>query len=164
VFTQWLYGDSPTTENAPAPADDPGKTFADEVLAHRERFIEAMDDDFNTAAAIAVLFELAGRINRYIDEQKLEADARPDATATALAASRQLIELSRLLGLFLEPPAETAAAGSEKLDAVMQVLIDVRQHCRKTKNFEAADMIRDKLTEIGITLVDRPGGTEWTAD
>ncbi len=119
-----------------------------------------MDDDFNTAAAIAVLFELAARVNRFIDESRVES-APQDTTRTAtLGAGRVRVELGRLLGLFLEPPARRDGGG-EKLDAVMQVLIDIRQHCRKNKDFATADLIRDKLAEAGITLVDRPGGTEW---
>jgi len=149
-----VYADTPASGS-------PEDGFLADVLAQRERFLTAMDDDFNTAAAIAVLFELAGRINRFIDEQKLEADPKDAPLATALAAARQLVDLGRLLGLFLEPPVASQSIGGEKLGQVMQVLIDVRQQCRKGKHFDLADLIRDRLTEIGITLTDRPGGTEW---
>jgi cysteinyl-tRNA synthetase len=159
-----VYGDSPPTCDAPTPDDAACKLLADDALAHRDRFTQAMDDDFNTAAAIAVLFDLASCVNRFADEQNLEVEARPAPAAAALAAGRQIVELGRLLGLFLEPPAEAEAVRSQKLDAVIQVLIDVRQHCRKSKNFETADLIRDRLAEVGITLVDRPGGTDWTTD
>jgi len=157
------YGDATPLHDASLAGDAPIQAFVEVVRADRQRFIDFMDDDFNTAAAIAVLFELAGKINRFIDEQKLETAPQDATRATALAGGRELVELGRLLGMFLEPPAETSGGG-EKLDAVMQVLIDVRQHCRQSKNFEAADMIRDKLAEAGITLVDRPGGTEWETE
>lgn len=156
------YGDAATFSGGAPGSDGAIEAFAEVVLADRQRFIEVMDDDFNTAAAIAVLFELAGKLNRFIDEQKLETAPHDAPRRAALAAARELVELGRLLGLFIEPPV--AGGGGEKLDAVMQVLIDVRQMCRKSKNFEAADMIRDKLAEIGITLLDRPGGTDWEAE
>ncbi|UCG17216.1 MAG: cysteine--tRNA ligase [Phycisphaerales bacterium] len=156
-----VYGDSPSLSQAPGAVEEPLRGFADDVLSYRQRFVEVMDDDFNTAAAIAVLFELAGRINRFIDEQKVETEPGDASKAAVLAAGRELVELGRLLGLFLEPRAIAGAGGGERLDAVMRVLIDVRQYCRQNKDFRAADMIRDKLAEIGVTLVDRPGGTEW---
>ena len=79
----------------------------------------------------------------------------------ARAATGRLIGLARLLGLFLDPPPATEGGSDETLDKVMAVLIDVRAHCRKTKNFEAADMIRDRLAEEGMTLEDRADGTTW---
>ncbi len=151
------YGDLPTLEETPAAGLE---GFVEEIGGFRERFVQAMDDDFNTAAAIAVLFELAARINRFIDENKVESAPQDTTCAAALGAGRSLVELGRLLGLFLTPPAQRGA-GDQTLDAVMGVLIDIRQHCRQSRDFATADLIRDKLGDVGITLVDRPGGTEW---
>ena len=69
-----------------------------------------------------------------------------------------------LLGLFGEPPASAGGndADADLVNNLMQLLIDLRASARKNKDFATADTIRDKLTEIGITLEDRPGGTEWT--
>jgi cysteinyl-tRNA synthetase len=127
------------------------------------RFEQAMDDDFNTAGAIAALFELAPVINRFVDEQKLESGGSPAAQADAMAATGCLIAIGRLIGLFVTAP-ESKAAGDGVADRAMDVLIQVRQHLRKKKDFESADLIRNLLTERKITLEDRPDGTLWRAE
>jgi len=138
------------------------KQLIDQVGEDRERYTQAMDDDFNTAAAIAALFDLAGRTNRHIDTQKLEGGGDDDRQkAVVLEAARQVVALGRTIGLFLRPPQSSAGADSGVLDDVMQLLIDVRAHCRKNKDFAAADMIRTRLGELNITLEDRPDGTLW---
>jgi len=124
-----------------------------------QRFVAAMDDDFNTGNAIAALFEFASGINRHIESGKLEASADGAAKADVLGATRRLVGLGRLIGLFLDPPQK--AGGDDLTDAVMQVLIQVRQHVRKNKDFTTADMIRDLLKEQSITLEDRADGTIW---
>ncbi len=124
-------------------------------------FIRAMDEDFNTAAAIAVLFDYASDINRSIEQQKLESGGSSDAKQAVMNQTAKLINLARLLGLFLEPVAAKAGGGDDMIDAVMQILIDLRAHCRKKKDFEAADLIRNRLTDLGITLEDRAEGTGW---
>lgn len=155
-----VYGDSPSTEHAPSPGAPAVKAFADEVLAFRSRFIEVMDDDFNTAAAIAVLFELAARINRFIDEQKLEVQAPPEPSGAALAAGRQLVELARLLGLFLEPPAENETKPAEALvDAgrVQAVVAEIEKHCREANLAEIADALAGRagtVDELMRVLID----------
>jgi cysteinyl-tRNA synthetase len=130
-----------------------------------------MDDDFNTAGAIAALFELATAINRFIEEEKLETEPRAElvptksgARADALHAAEHLIGLGRLIGLFLEPPPKRTAADDGTADKAMKVLIEVRQHLRKKKDFESADLIRKLLTDQKITLEDRPDGTVWRAE
>jgi len=127
-------------------------------------FHQAMDDDFNTAGAIATFFELATAINRYVEENKLEAGGSGAARAEALNAARRLIATARLIGIFLEPQARTTGGDDSLTDKVMQVLIEVRQHVRKNKDFTTADMIRDRLKDAGITLEDRPDGTLWRAE
>jgi cysteinyl-tRNA synthetase len=133
----------------------------EEVGEDHERYVQVMDDDFNTAAAIATLFDLAGRINRYIDTQKLEGGGDEERRALALEATRQIVALGRLIGLFLRTPESVAGADTGLVNDVMQVLIDVRAHCRKNKDFATADLIRKRLGEVGITLEDRPDGTLW---
>ena len=147
---------------APASISTEAKQLIGEVAEDRERYLQAMDDDFNTAAATAALFDLAGRINRFIDTQKLEGGDDEEQQAVALEAARQLLVLGRMIGLFLHPPsAAGGGADTALLSDVMQVLIDVREHCRKNKDFAAADMIRARLGELNITLEDRPDGTLW---
>ncbi len=132
------------------------------------RFVEAMDDDFNTAGAIATLFDFAAVINRFIEHNKLEADANPQSPSErsldALRATVGLIALGRLIGLFIEPQQKRSAGDNDLADRAMQVLIKIRQHLRKKKDFETADLIRTLLTEQKITLEDRPDGTVWRAE
>ncbi|MCP4592906.1 MAG: cysteine--tRNA ligase [bacterium] len=144
-----------------AAASPPAKELVDGVSEDRDRYLQAMDDDFNTAAAAAALFDLSGRINRHIDTQKLETDRDEHQSSVALEATRQLLALGRLIGLFLRPPAATAGADTALLDEVMQVLIEVRAHSRKCKDFTTADLIRDRLGGLKLTLEDRPDGTFW---
>ncbi len=128
-----------------------------------EQFTQAMDDDFNTAGAIASLFDFAGKINRFIEEENLDKGGSEESKKDALGTAASLIALGRLIGLFLEPPAKKAAGDDSLTDKAMQVLIQVRQHLRKKKDFESSDLIRDLLADSGITLEDRPGGTIWRA-
>jgi cysteinyl-tRNA synthetase len=156
------------------PRDQGGDISSAELRAATEeattRFIESMDDDFNTAGAIAALFDYAGAINRFIEQKKLEAPGSIDNrqstidNSDALAATATLISLGRLIGLFIEPQEKKSAGGDDLTDKVMQILIQVRAHLRKKKDFETADLIRNKLTEAKITLEDRPDGTLWRAE
>jgi len=145
---------------------EPGTGVENEALATacREQhaaFVKAMDDDFNTAGAIAAMFDWAGAINRFIEEQKLETAPSDVGNSDALAATASLIGTARLIGLFIDPPEKTSAADDALTDGIMQVLIQVRQHLRKKKDFETSDLIRDLLAEQKVTLEDRPDGTLW---
>jgi cysteinyl-tRNA synthetase len=129
----------------------------------REKFLAAMDDDFNTGGAIGELFELATLTNKFCDEADLEGKGKTDAAAVAKFTSllTTIKELANILGIFLKKPA--AAGGSDDLAAkIMPLLIDLRANARKNKNFAVADKIRDGLAPLGITLEDRAGGTEWS--
>ncbi len=131
---------------------------ADEVgAAYRERFTAAMDDDFNTPVAMAVLFDLAREINRC-----READAEK---APALAGL--LRELANVLGL-LETDPETylrGGAGEEVVPglsaAAIDALLEERQQARKARDFARADAIRDELQAKGIVIEDGAGGSRW---
>jgi cysteinyl-tRNA synthetase len=143
-----------------APANDTERQFHE----LRTRFLEAMDDDFNTGGAIGDLFELVRALNKFIDDEKLEVAGKSDAAkvATLERGTTVLRELASILGLFRQPPQETAAADDALVGKLMQLLIEVRADARKTKNFAAADKIRKSLGEMGIVLEDRPDGTDWT--
>jgi len=147
-----------------------GAEISAEALAaacseHAAAFKQAMDDDFNTAGAIASLFDLAGAVNRFIEQEKLESTGSAAGKADALAAAGRLIAIARLIGLFIEPAKKKGAGGDDALaDKAMQVLIRIRQHLRKKKDFETADMIRDLLKESKITLEDGAAGTVWRAE
>ncbi len=146
-------------ENA---AETPVATLAADLREAHKRFHEAMDEDFNTAGAIAALFELANALNRFVEHRKLESEPS-DADARRLrTAAHTLVGLGRIIGLFIEPPAASGAS-DEKVGKVMETLIAVRSACRNGKQFELADALRDGLTPVGVTLEDKPDGTTWQA-
>jgi cysteinyl-tRNA synthetase len=136
--------------------------FLHEIGQLRERFLDSMDDDFNTGGAVGVLYELLTALNRFADARQLEGPS-PAAGAVSEFQSGVVVlrELSQILGLFREAP-RTAKAGDDQLvNGLMQLLIDLRAELRKAKNFALADQIRKRLGELGVTLEDRPGGTGW---
>jgi cysteinyl-tRNA synthetase len=131
----------------------------------RQRFLAAMDDDFNTGGAIGELFELAKVANRYCEEKDLEAAGKNDAAsvATLELLMTTIKELSSILGMFTKPPAEAGGSNAHALLAkLMPLVIDLRAEARKNKKFAVADKIRDGLGPLGIVLEDRAGGTEWS--
>ncbi|PTS84261.1 cysteine--tRNA ligase [Pseudomonas sp. HMWF032] len=118
-----------------------------------ERFAAAMDDDFNSPEACAVLFELAREINRLRES---------DVQAAAGLAAR-LKELAGVLGVLqLEPEAFLQAGAAGKVDAAeVEALIAARLQARTEKNWGESDRIRDQLTAMGVVLEDGKGGTTW---
>jgi cysteinyl-tRNA synthetase len=155
---------APATRGAPSPAAGgaPVLKLADEC---RQKFLTAMDDDFNTGGAIGELFELAKIVNKYCDDADLEGAGQTDAAATATLERLMTTvkELAGILGIFVRPPAKPQAdRGDELLTKIMPVVIELRATARKNKNFAVADKIRDGLAPLGITLEDRAGGTEWS--
>jgi cysteinyl-tRNA synthetase len=158
-----------TTRAAGELASASGPNSSDLVLQSaatcRQRFLAAMDDDFNTGGAIGELFELAKIINKFCDDADLEGKGKTDAAAVAKLTTllTTLRELTNIMGLFIAPSAKPqAASGDELLAQVMPLVIELRAAARKNKNFAVADKIRDALGPIGITLEDRAGGTEWS--
>ncbi|MGH7201876.1 MAG: cysteine--tRNA ligase, partial [Planctomycetaceae bacterium] len=150
-----------TRESSPPLQGEPAEFFS-ELRYHRERFLEAMHDDFNTGGAVGVLFELRKSINAFITQSGLEGGKRDDtATAALTAAMTQLKELANLLGVFREPIEHAAGADDELVGQLMELIIDVRGLARQSKQFHLADRIRDGLNELNIALEDRPEGTSW---
>ncbi|QEL64543.1 cysteinyl-tRNA synthetase [Oryzomicrobium terrae] len=117
--------------------------------AHAQRFKASLDDDFGTAEAMAVLFDLANELNK----------TRSPETA------RQLKGLGAVLGLLQRDPLEFLQGGpvaeegyaAERIEA----LIQARAEAKKAKNFAESDRIRDELKAAGVLLEDGPGGTTW---
>jgi cysteinyl-tRNA synthetase len=124
--------------------------------SYRARFGEAMNDDFNTAEAIAVLFDLAREVNR----------ARSGDPEEAASLAGVLKELGGVLGLLQADPEDflkgaAFSAADELSEAEIENLIQQRLHARKDKNWAEADRIRNELKEKGIVLEDGAGGTTW---
>jgi cysteinyl-tRNA synthetase len=140
----------------------PAEQFVRDILGLKMKFLEMMDDDFNTAGAIGAMHELAGEINGYIEKNRLEQDRQPILVTAAAAATQTLRKLGLLLGLFrtLQAPGEKAGS-SDLAEQLMELIIQLRADVRKRKDFATADAIRDGLAKLGITLEDRAGGTGW---
>jgi cysteinyl-tRNA synthetase len=115
----------------------------------RERFIEALDDDFNTSGALAALFELVRAINTARDAG---AGGAPFA-----AAQTALRDLTGVLGLTLERQRQESREAAPFID----LLVELRGELRKAKQFALADMVRARLGDLGVTLEDGPQGTRW---
>jgi cysteinyl-tRNA synthetase len=108
-------------------------------------FRAAMNDDFNTPGALAVLFDLASEVNR--------------SKSVELAA--QLRALGATLGVLQQAPQAFLQAGAVLSDAEIQHRIEARAAAKKGKDFAGADQIRKELADLGITLKDGPEGTTW---
>jgi cysteinyl-tRNA synthetase len=144
-----------------APGDS---TVLAAVAEHRNRFLDAMDDDFNTGGAIGDLFELVRRLNKSVDDEKLEDASKPDPAKVAILkqGAKTLRELGGTLGLFRKPVQENASGGDALAGKLLDLLVEIRTDSRKAKNFALADKIRNSLAQLGVTLEDRQGGTEWS--
>lgn len=118
----------------------------DKISALHEQFIKEMDDDFNTANAVSVLFELSKLANYYLLEKNT-------AASVIDAFTKEFEELFSVLGLALEK--------EELLDEDIDALIEKRNQARKDRNFQLADQIRDQLKAMNIILEDTPQGTRW---
>jgi cysteinyl-tRNA synthetase len=164
VTGQSFFEIQPVAQRTQGEFQPQGELLA-QVHALRQRFLESMDDDFNTGGAIGDLFELVRTLNKFVDDEKLEGAGKSDA-AKVDALQRgvsTLKELGAVLGLFRAPREEPAVGGGDELvGQLMQLLIELRSDARKARNFEMADKVRNSLSALGITLEDRPSGTEWT--
>ncbi len=114
-----------------------------EAITARERFVEAMDEDLNTPAALAALFDLAREINRGRDEGR-----------SVERAQATLQELAGVLGLTLREPE-----GSQAAAPFIELLIELRKELRAAKQFELADSLRRRLAALGVVLEDGAEGT-----
>lgn len=135
-------------ENAGNATDAPSLAAeAEQIMARKADFLAAMDDDFNTANAIAVLFEITRDINTLLKNESVSADIL-----------RTLLGFyDELLGLFGFLPEEKTVDG----DAEIEALVAERTKAKKEKDYQKADELRARLKEMGVTLEDTPQGTKW---
>jgi cysteinyl-tRNA synthetase len=136
--------------------------FVRAILAQKMRFLEMMDDDFNTAGAIAVLHEIASDINSFLEQNRAEATRPADVVQLAAGAVATLQNLGRIIGLFRTGLRQADAPKQPDLAAnLVGLLIQLRNEARQSKNFKLSDGIRDGLAKLGVVLEDRPDGTGW---
>ncbi|HEX7029200.1 MAG TPA: cysteine--tRNA ligase [Gammaproteobacteria bacterium] len=126
-----------------------GRTGSGRDDRFSDRFFDVMDDDFNTPQAIAVLFELAHAINSTDDENE-KAELRGT-----------LKRLGGVLGLLQQDPESWLRGGDDTDDSGIEKRIAARNAARKSRDFAAADRIRDELLAEGVILEDGPAGTTW---
>lgn len=128
-------------QNAPQGGQEP-----EFIAAHRADFIKAMDDDLNTADALAAVFNLVRDTNKQIAENA--------GSATLQSCKTLLQELCGVLGLGYNQKTQA-------LDSEIEALIEQRTAARKNKNYALADEIRDRLKQMGIVLEDSAAGVKW---
>ncbi|MBI3961637.1 MAG: cysteine--tRNA ligase [Deinococcus sp.] len=126
--------------------------FVARLQAHKARFLEQMDDDFNTAGAIGVLFDLTRDVNELLQGEATDQDLH--------SADKLYRELAgEVLGLL--PERGGPAQGEALTPKLIQLLIDLRNEYRAARDFKRSDTVRDKLASIGVVLEDTANGTRW---
>ena len=154
------------TESAAGKGDESGgesSWLSDEINLFKNRFEEAMDDDFNTAQSLGHIFELLRSINRFLDKKEVIAE---EGRAILKLASDTLKEKGKILSLFQRDSKEWVKAvkkvkGTTFSEEEIQKKIGERNEARDNKDWKKADMIRKELEKHGILLEDRPEGTVW---
>lgn len=147
--------------------DDHGLRYMAVVSATPRRFDEAMADDFNTAVALAALFDLARATNAFRQHltRRGEDVAEPEATLL-LAAERSFSLLGgELFGVLDDGETAAVDRGGDDgrlTEALVTMLLDIRQQARAARDWAMADSIRDRLQELGIAIEDTPDGTRWS--
>ena len=136
-------------ELKPDQAKPSGKNFQE----FRRRFCQAMDDDFSSPQALAVLFDLNREANNLISEKNPDTEAVTDAEHLFSSLGGD--------GLGIIPEAIQANHSEQYMNEVMGVLVELRARLREKKDFESADLIRNHLKKIGIVFKDTKEGTNW---
>lgn len=137
------------------------RQLKESVATTRTKFVTAMEDDFNTARAVAALFELARSVNTFEGQMINMTDAQKRQSIEVLREALQAFQElgGDVLGLI---HIDTPTTDSKELqEGLVKLLIDVRQRAREQKDWSTADYIRDELAHLGIKLEDSPLGTRW---
>ena len=140
------------------PNDAPGNGF--------QQFCEAMDDDFNSARSIGIIFEAVRTINRLLDRH--ENNLSNQIRQTIRSGIADVLRIGNILGILLDPPAvyfdnkQQQILEQKAVDpAQIAKMVEERDAARKAKDWEKADQLRNQLAEMDVTIEDRPEGTVW---
>ncbi len=126
----------------------------DGLLAYSERFLDAMNDDFNTPRAIAALFDFNREVNDLLNSDG------PLDQATLDVIDNIYRELGgEILGIV--PDDLRDEASGELVDGLLDIILDIRERYRRDKNWEQADALRERLADVGVEIDDRPEGPVW---
>ncbi len=141
-----------------AQGDEVDAEWATKLNEYRERFEEAMDDDFNTPRAIANLFDLSRETNTHLNSDEMPSKGTLEAIDDFY---RKLG--GDVLGIRFDAKSGegTGQADADFLDGLVQMLIRIREEARQARDWARADAIRDELLEMGVSLEDGPQGTRW---
>ena len=152
VSVHLLGADMPTTPESPRrPVDEDLPADGESALA---RFVAAMDDDFNSAGALAVLHDHVRAGNKLVEEaQRGDEEARKKL----IDHVEIFLEMTSVLNL----PFEAGSVGSELSGELIEFLLELREQARIEKAFERADAIRTKLQDLGVAIEDTPSGPRW---
>jgi cysteinyl-tRNA synthetase len=142
-------GLKPALPGAVGVSQDKVDALTNQIALSEQEFIQSMDDDFNTAGALASLFELVRVINQ------TRSDGATDEQLTA--AQQKLLQLTSVLGLTLQTTAESEHAA----DGFIDLLIEIRKDLRAHKLWDLSDKVRDRLSDLGVVLEDSREGTSW---
>jgi cysteinyl-tRNA synthetase len=126
------------------------------IDSHKKRFLEAMDNDFNTPQALAALFDFNRAVNTLLNNAQF-------VTRRTLAAIDETYRTlgGQILGLIPDEIVSTGTGGEGLEEELIHILVDLRAAARKNKDFATSDAIRDQLAKVGVILEDRPDGTAW---
>jgi cysteinyl-tRNA synthetase len=137
------------------PSDTADLSFIIDLDSYRDQFLAAMDDDFNTAGALAVLFDITRDVNTQIHS------GEPISRGTLAGIDRLYCELGgEVLGLIPDVVGDDQRT-ADLASSLMQILIEMRESYRQNKEFDKADALRDRLAALGVVLEDHSGRTEW---
>lgn len=157
---------APRRRSEASPLQSASEPTTEQIAELKAKFLQAMDDDFNTGAGMSLLFDMLRTLNRHIDTHQLASGASAENAGYQglLDGAMVLRELTSILGVFTKPVA--AAGGSDEgsaalVEELMQVMIELRKDARATKNFALSDAIRDSLAKVGVSLLDSKEGTTW---
>ncbi len=131
-----------------------GLLFLNSVIELENKFVQAMDDDFNTAKAIGFLFEMSHNINAFLAE--VDRDSVSERNAV-LRAMKVFSSLGDILGIFMEKTKNE----EEMAEKILEIFAGVRQLARKEKEFQLADEIREFLNDLEVTIEDTANGSRF---